>query len=117
MNALMRWITDSGLRKVDVARALHIQPNEVQRYCRDGYWPTKPIAIRILRLTGGSVTPTQFLLGTERHMVLNTREYQAGQAAIREAAVRRQEKEAKHAQATHPKRAVPGTRAHRPGPQ
>jgi plasmid maintenance system antidote protein VapI len=119
MNALVRWMKDSGLRKVDVARALDIQASEVQRYCREGYWPTKAIAIRILRLTGGSVTPTQFLLGAEMKLVvIHTREYRAGQAAIKEAAARRQEKEDKHAQTTNPKsRAVTGTRPRRAASQ
>lgn len=67
---------------------------EVNRYCRDGFWPTKAVALRLLYFTGGAVTPMSGLDPGEitPEAIRASAEFQAALDKIAEVSERRQEK-------------------------
>jgi hypothetical protein len=57
MNAFAAWIAKVGLTKHDVAAAWGVQDAAVGKITRDGYTAGPVVAERILKFTGGEVTP------------------------------------------------------------
>lgn len=105
MNPFTRWIDESGIRAVDVARILGVHPAEIIRYCREGYYPTKRVAIRMINLTGGSVTPTSFLMeAVEAAQVVKSREFVEARAAMKAASRHRKHLEMINAKKAYKKR-------------
>lgn len=51
----------SRKRKRDFARAIGVTPTMVTEYAEDRIWPRREIMENIVRVTGGAVTPNDFL--------------------------------------------------------
>jgi 3,4-dihydroxy 2-butanone 4-phosphate synthase / GTP cyclohydrolase II len=61
---LADWITEHGYRRIDVARRLGISSGHISDLCRGRFWPSRELAQRIYDMTGGAVTPNDFLRGS-----------------------------------------------------
>jgi plasmid maintenance system antidote protein VapI len=92
-NRFSDWITKVGLRSSDVAKALGLPPNAIWKYRRDHWFPTRDVAIRIKRFTGGQVSMDDLL--DDATPVEKTKEYRLGLRAIEEAKTRKQNAERK----------------------
>jgi plasmid maintenance system antidote protein VapI len=95
MNAFTEWMSKVGLRPTDVARALGLRDTAVWKYRREHYWPTRDVALRIKRFTGGEVSMDALLDDTVP--IETTQEYQLGLDAIEEAKQRKEDRDAKRA--------------------
>jgi 3,4-dihydroxy 2-butanone 4-phosphate synthase/GTP cyclohydrolase II len=58
---LDQWIEHHGLRRVEFARKLGLSPGHVTDLCQARFWPTRLLAQGIWEMTGGEVTPNDFL--------------------------------------------------------
>jgi DNA-binding transcriptional regulator YdaS (Cro superfamily) len=92
MNAFTEWIERVGLRKTEVAKAMGVRDPAIAKYSRDGFWPSRHVALRIMRVTGGKVTPND-LLGEVS--IDDSEEYRRARLAIVEAKKRKEKRDAK----------------------
>lgn len=58
---LAHYLAREHLSGVEFARRIDMSEGMVSLLCRDGTWLSKETAQKILRETGGEVTPTDFL--------------------------------------------------------
>lgn len=59
---LVDWLSEAGMSRSQLARELGISPGRVtQILSYDSPWISRDLAIRIIELTGGDVTPNDFL--------------------------------------------------------
>lgn len=59
------WIDSRGLLRAEIARRLGVSQGHVTDLCNNRFWPTRAMAQRIWRLTGGEVTPNDYLFEDE----------------------------------------------------
>jgi uncharacterized protein YjcR len=86
MNAFGQWLEARGLRNADVARALGLSPNTTLYWTQPGYWPRRrDVALRIIRFSGGAVTPDMLLPMPDRDSIKQSHEAALGREAIRTA--------------------------------
>jgi 3,4-dihydroxy 2-butanone 4-phosphate synthase/GTP cyclohydrolase II len=60
------WIKQQGFSQIEVGHQLGISQGHVSDLCAGRFWPSRAVALKILRLTGGAVTPNDFLSDEER---------------------------------------------------
>ena len=60
-NPFARWVEHTGLRPGEIARVFKVLPSEITRYSKPKYWPPRKTAIMIFKLTGGAVSPNDFM--------------------------------------------------------
>jgi len=60
------WIGQQQLSKSEVGRRLGISQGHVSDLCAGRFWPSRAVAAKIWQLTGGAVTPNDFLSDEER---------------------------------------------------
>lgn len=58
---LAEYLDREKISRVEFARRIEMSEGMVSLLCRDGTWLSRETAQRILRSTGGEVTPTDFL--------------------------------------------------------
>lgn len=58
---LAQYLARERVSGVEFARRIGMSEGMVSLLCRDGTWLSKETAQKILRETGGEVTPTDFL--------------------------------------------------------
>ena len=60
-NPFKIWLIENDVRTGEAAIACGQPPSEIWRWTRPDYWPSRKIAQKITLLTGGLVTPLDFL--------------------------------------------------------
>lgn len=58
---LAEWIKAKGLTRARFAEMIEVSPGMVTVYCDGSSWPSRAAAKRISEVTGGEVTPNDFL--------------------------------------------------------
>jgi len=85
MNPFRIWLIQRGLSQRAAADALGVSNPEINRYCRDDFWPRKEVALRIFNFTGGEITPNDLIddeLAAMYLTVADSAEHKAAQAMI-----------------------------------
>ena len=62
---LKDWLSMNGLSHKQFSEMVGLDRTQVGRMVRGGYWPERSTAIAIMDVTGGSVTPEDFLEGVK----------------------------------------------------
>lgn len=62
---LIDYITGEGITRAEFARRAEISEATVSLLCRNETWLSKEMAQKIVKATGGKVTPTDFLEAAE----------------------------------------------------
>jgi hypothetical protein len=61
-NRLNEWLANSGMKKIDFAKAIGVVPSYVTLLCsNEPVWPGRDVAAKIKEVTGGAVTADDFL--------------------------------------------------------
>lgn len=65
-NRLTAWLSETGMKRGDFAKAIGVAPSYVTALCADKpAWPGRDVASRIREVTGGLVTADDFLAPRE----------------------------------------------------
>ena len=62
---LADWIKDKGISRAEFARRIEVSGAMITFYCNGTVWPGQDVFERIVRETGGAVTPNDFLRDRE----------------------------------------------------
>lgn len=67
-NRLNEWLSATGTKKADFAKAIGVAPSYVTLLCSDEpAWPGRDVAARIRKATGGAVSADDFLPPSHPH--------------------------------------------------
>lgn len=56
------YLKKNGIKRQDFAALIGVSPQAITWYCDGKMWISKPVALRLVKATGGQVTPNDLLL-------------------------------------------------------
>lgn len=62
---LSDYIAKSGIKRQDFATLIGVSQGYVTQLCQGVVWPGREVAMRIAEVTGGAVTPNDFIKPVE----------------------------------------------------
>lgn len=58
---LADWLKENGVKRREFAARIGVSNGRVTQLCEEAAWPSRSVAERIAAVTGGAVTPDDFL--------------------------------------------------------
>lgn len=58
---LSQWLDEQGIHRIRFAMLAGISQPYVTELCQGSKWPSRDVAVKIMKATAGAVTPNDFL--------------------------------------------------------